>query len=100
MCILEVILNLAGTDVSNSITLFWDGVFVICTVLWVKYDAKERGFIRPFDFDFLVYVLWPVAFPWYLIKTRGLEGLVLLFGFLWVLLIPWLSGLIAYVYYT
>jgi len=100
MCLVEVLLNLQEKDISESTATIWHAVFVICTVLWAKYDAQENRVSRPFDFDFLVYVFWPVAFPWYLLKTRGVEGLLLLFGFMWVLLIPWLSGLVAYVYFT
>ena len=100
MSIVDVMLNLQGREVSELTYVIWNFIFFIFTVLWVKYDAQENHFPCPFEFDFLVYLYWPVAFPWYLIKTRGIEGILLLSGFVALLFAPWVSGLIAYVYFA
>jgi len=100
MGVIEVLLNLQEKEVSDYTQSMWGLVFVILSILWAYYDADRSDFEKPFDFGFLIYVFWPVAFPWYLVKTRGVEGLLLFFGFISLWLSPWLSGLVAYVYFT
>ena len=100
MGVIEVLLILQGKEVSESTLSAWGLVSVILSILWAYYDADRNDFKKPFDFGFLVYVFWPVAFPWYLVKTRGVEGLLLFLGFISLWLSPWLSGLVAYVYFT
>ena len=75
-------------------------MFFMSTIFWAYYDAGRKDFKKPFDFGFFIYVFWQVAFPWYLIKTRGIEGVVLYLGFIALWLFPWLSGLVTYVYFT
>lgn len=97
---LEVIVNLRNETVSDATQSIWGFVFIFLSILWVYADSKQKGFHKPFEFGFLTYVLWPVVFPWYLIVTRGIEGLVLFFGFLLLWLDPWLLGIITYTYFT
>ncbi|MCP5306767.1 MAG: hypothetical protein H6953_15095 [Chromatiaceae bacterium] len=96
---LEVAATLQSDSVSESAIRIWHLVFVILSVMWVYADSKKQEFERPFEFGFIVYVLWPIVFPWYLVTTRGLEGIVLFLGFLAIWLGPWLSGLVAYEYF-
>jgi hypothetical protein len=100
MGVLEVVLNLHDEVVSDTTQSLWVLVFLVLSIMWVYADAKERSFHKPFDFGFIAYVLWPVVFPWYLITTRGVEGLVLFMGFLMIWFGPWLAGVVAYVYFT
>jgi len=100
MGVIEVLLNLQGKEVLESTQSAWATVFVILSILWAYYDADKSDFEKPFDFGFLVYIFWPIAFPWYLVKTRGVEGLLLFFGFISLWLSPWLFGLVTYVYFT
>jgi len=98
MGFIEVRLNLQEEVVSDATQTLWAGVFVLLSIFWAYYDAEREDFDKPFDFGFLVYVFWPVAFPWYLIKTRGTEGVLVLIGFITLWLGPWFAGLLAYVY--
>lgn len=101
MSALEVIANLQEQVVSDSTQILWGLVSAIMTVLWINSDATNRpGFEKPYDFGFLVWFFWLVAIPWYLYKTRGAEGLLVLLGFMAIWFGPWLAGLIAYVYFT
>ena len=100
LCIVEVMLNIQEKELSASTRVTWDAIFIILTIFWAYYDAERKDFDRPFDFGLFIYVFWPVAFPWYLIKTRGIEGALLFVGFIAIWLAPWLSGLVAYVYFT
>lgn len=97
----EVIANIQEQVVSESTQTMWGLVAAIMSVLWINNDATNRvDFEKPYDFGFLVYFFWLIAFPWYLYKTRGAEGLLVLLGFISIWLRPWLAGLIAYVYFS
>ena len=98
--VLEVAVNLLGKEVSASTNSVWGVVFFITTILWAYYDADKSDFVKPFDFGLFIYVFWPVAFPWYLIKTRGIDGALMYIGFIVLWIGPWLAGLVTYVYYT
>lgn len=97
---LEVILNLQNKVVSDSTQSIWGAVALILSILWAYYDADRKDFEKPFDFGFLVYLFWPIAFPWYLITTRGTEGILMYLGFVLLWAGPWFSGLVVYVYFT
>jgi hypothetical protein len=100
MTIIEILLNLQSKEVSATSQSVWGTVFLLLSILWVYYDADRKDFNKPFDFGFLVYVFWPIALPWYLIYTRGLEGFLIFLGLISLWLGPWLAGLVAYVYFT
>lgn len=95
----EVLFNSNGKLVSSSTQTLWSLVFSVITIVWVMADAKTNIFNKPFDFGFLMYIFWPIAFPYYLVSTRGVEGIVLFIGFVGILLGPWLAGLVAYNYF-
>lgn len=98
--IVEVMLNLKGEVISLSAETTWGLIFLFLSIQWVNCDADRENFSKPFDFGFLVYIFWPIALPWYLISTRGIEGLLVYLGFIAVWLLPWISGLIAFAYFT
>jgi len=39
--------------------------------LWVQADVQRGGRKMPYDFDSLVFALWPFVAPIYLFRTRG-----------------------------
>ena len=56
--------------------------------LWVRTDAYSRGKRPPYDFDSLIFFLWPIAGPVYLFSTRGWRG----FGPLALFLLVYIAG--------
>lgn len=100
MGVLEVVLNLDDDAVSDTTQSLWSFIFIVLSIMWAYADARQRNFHKPFDFGFIAYVLWPIVFPWYLVTTRGIKGIVLFFGFLMCWFGPWLAGVIAYTYFT
>lgn len=99
MGFVEVLLNARGDVVSDSTQTLWGGIFLILTIIWATADAEKSNFYKPHDFGFLMYIFWPIAMPYYLISTRGLEGVVVYVGFWGICLGPWLAGLVAYTYF-
>jgi hypothetical protein len=45
------------------------GLEMLCSV-WVFYDAHRVGAPRPFRWAFGTLLLWPIVFPWYLVRRR------------------------------
>jgi len=41
-------------------------------------DARDQRYRAPYDFDSLVFFLWPVLAPIYLFQTRGWRGIGIL----------------------
>ncbi len=97
---IEVLLNLQGKVASGSTQSLWGLVFVVLSIMWVYADSKAHHVHKPFEFGFVAYALWPIAFPWYLVSTRNAEGIILFLGFLLLWLGPWLAGTVAYVYFS
>lgn len=100
MGVLEVAVNLKGSVVSETAQSVWGFTFLVLSIMWAYDDSRERHFHKPFDFGFILYVLWPIAFPWYLVATRGVEGMVVFLGFIVLLLGPWLAGVVTFIYFT
>lgn len=98
LTIAEVYLNLQEQVVSDRTTVLWALAFAFLVAVWATKDPKQVDFQPPFDFGFIMYMFWPLMLPYYLVKTRGLEGLVLFMGFVAIYLIPFFSGLVAYAY--
>ena len=48
---------------------------------WVRTDSLRRGVLSAYDLGFFLYLAWPFIMPYYLVKTRGAKGLVVILGF-------------------
>ena len=94
----EVLLNSKGEVVSDATQSLWGIIFIVLNIMWAIADTESNDFEKPFDFGFLMYIFWPIAFPYYLFATRGIEGIVLFIGFVSIWLGPWLAGIVAYTY--
>ena len=94
----EFYLNSKGIFEADRIQSAWGLVFLILTIMWAIDDSKKQDFERPFDFGFLMYIFWPLAFPYYLLATRKVEGFTHIVGFYGLWVAPWFAGLVAYIY--
>lgn len=96
----QISLNLQQQEVSATTDTIWAFAFAILVAIWALKEPKQSEFEAPFEFGAFLYFFWPVVLPYYLMKTRGTEGLVLFFGFVAIYAAPFTSGLIAYAYYS
>ncbi|MGH8444009.1 MAG: hypothetical protein ACREVL_02025 [Solimonas sp.] len=94
----EAILGARAASIGDGLQGAWAVAFAVLVALWARADAPTRPVSRPFDFGFLFLLFWPVALPWYLVRTRGMEGLVLFAGFFALYFAPFVSGLLTYFY--
>ena len=60
----------------------WSYIFLL--LMWVYTDSKEQSnkIFRPFDYGYLIFLFWLPYLPYYFWRTRGVLGLVWLFGLL------------------
>jgi len=55
---------------------------------WVYFDRQGRDLRLPFEFEAFVFFAWPIALPYYLVKSRGPRGLLLFAVFIVLLVVP------------
>ncbi len=91
-------LNGKGEFITEKTQTIWGIIFVLLSIFWAIQDSRERHNSKPYDFGFLMYVFWPIAFPYYLFSTRGIEGILYIIGFFTLWSGPWFAGLLAYIY--
>ncbi|MDQ3918173.1 MAG: hypothetical protein M3348_06815 [Acidobacteriota bacterium] len=48
---------------------------------WLRDDSRRRGVAWVFDMGLFLYIAWPLFMPYYLLKTRGAKGLLLMLAF-------------------
>lgn len=96
----EISLNLRQEELSKRADYAWSFFFIVLVSFWVQKDSKSADFDKPFDFGFFLYLFLPILLPYYLLRTRGIEGIVTFLGFVAIHYIPFISGLLAYVYFT
>jgi|SRR6266850_5858893 len=71
----------AQIDLPPGVTLlYWLG-FLWAVGWWLRTDSRKRGVASVYDLGFFLYLAWPVVMPYYLLKTRGAKGLLVMLGF-------------------
>lgn len=64
-----------------SFTLASTVGFVWIVGWWLRRDSQRRGIAWVYDMGMFLYILWPLLMPYYLIKSRGVRGLLVVLGF-------------------
>jgi hypothetical protein len=54
---------------------------LVLLISWVDSDARMRRQRLCYDFDFFIYLAWPIALLYYLFRTRGTRAFLTLLGF-------------------
>jgi hypothetical protein len=60
----------------------------LLAALWVYLDRQGRQLRLPYEFEAFVFFSWPVALPYYLVKSRGARGVLLAAVFFALLVVP------------
>ena len=58
---------------------------------WLRQDSRLRSVTSVYDLGMFLYVLWPLIMPYYLLKTRGTRGLLVILGFV----VAYVGGLVV-----
>ena len=75
-------------DMSRESELLYMTCWRLVVAGWVYLDRQTSHLSLPFEFDAFVFFLWPVALPYYLYKSRGGRGLLLMAFVFALLVIP------------
>lgn len=67
---------------------------------WLRDDSRRRGVAWVFDMGLFLYIAWPLFMPYYLLKTRGAKGLLVILGFAVAYVGALLAGATLYVLLT
>ncbi len=84
------ILSFHGLTPSSDTDLAWSFAFRSVLVGWVYFDRRVREFSVPFEFDAFMFFAWIFLLPYYLFRTGGRRGLLLLAGAYGLTMIPYL----------
>jgi hypothetical protein len=75
---------------SESTQMLWYFAFSILVGVWLKNDMFARDPTARSSYpDFLIFLIWPLLLPIHLVKSRGIEGLVLFIGFVGMYVAPY-----------
>lgn len=76
--------------------LIYGAGFLWIVAWWLLQDSRKRGITQVYDIGYFLYVAWPLIMPYYLLKTRGVKGLLLIFVFIAVYIGTFLVGMGLY----
>ena len=79
---LAVYVVIKGGAVSGRTGILWVIVFALLVALWTKNDKDKDREQKPYEYSFFVFLFWPIVLPYHLIRSRGIEGLLMFLGFL------------------
>ena len=49
---------------------------------WLRTDSRKRRVVWVYDLGFFLCIAWPLVMPYYLIKSRGAKGLLVVVSFI------------------
>jgi hypothetical protein len=98
LSIYAAFLGISDIPVSDGLGAAWLIGFALLVAFWAREDAAVKKVHRTLDFSFYFLLVWPLALPYYLIKTRGVEGVVYFLGFAVLYFAPFVVGMLAYAY--
>jgi hypothetical protein len=75
----------------------WTITFTLILTWWVYADRGARNFQSPYEFEYFVFLLWPIAVPYYLYRRLGGRGLVVGLGILFLYFVPFFVAAFVYV---
>jgi hypothetical protein len=67
---------------------------------WLRRDSVKRGIGWVFDMGLFLYIAWPFVMPYYLLKTRGAKGLLVILAFIGAYVGALIAGGVLYILLT
>ena len=74
------ILSACGMEPLPTFEFLYQGAFLCGVVWWLKAEAQSSPIKDIYCAGMLVGAAWPIIIPYHLLKTRGIRGLLPLFG--------------------
>jgi hypothetical protein len=67
---------------------------------WLRDDARRRGISWVYDIGFFLFLAWPFVMPYYLLKSRGIKGILVLLAFIAVYIGASILGIVLYLLFA
>jgi hypothetical protein len=77
---------------SEIVELFIAFAPLFAVVLWLQKDARRTRIGAVQDWGYFLLLAWPIMIPWYVFKTRGRSGWILLLGLIGLILSSWATS--------
>ena len=74
----------------------WAILFGLILTWWLYTDRGTREFKLPFEFDYFVFIAWPIVVPYYLYRRLGRRGLLFGLGVWGLYVVPYLISAFVY----
>lgn len=75
-------------------------VYAVCSLWiigwWMRSDSEKRGIAWVYDMGLFLYLAWPFILLYYLLKTRGLKGLLIVVVFAVANIAAYVTGAALY----
>ena len=71
----------SGEDPPPAFTIIRALGFLWIIGWWLRRDSRSRGIAWVYDMGMFLNIAWPFIMPYYLIKSRGPRGLLVILGF-------------------
>jgi hypothetical protein len=71
----------AQLEPPGALTLLYWIVLLWVIGWWLRADSRNRGIASVYDMGFFLFIAWPLVVPYYLVKTRGAKGLLIILAF-------------------
>ena len=98
--LVEGYLALNGQTTSEHLHFGWSIAFALFIALWAANDETAEDLYQSYEYLYFVLLLWPIFLPYHLVKTRGMDGVLMFSGILGIYLLPFLCGLATSAYFT
>ena len=89
-------MGITDRESSDNIFTLWVVLFTALISMWCQKDQAEGQLTS--NIGLMAFLFWPIVLPYYLLKTRGIEGFVTFIGFSTLYISPNISWLIGYQY--
>jgi hypothetical protein len=89
-----------GQTTSAHLHFSWSVAYALFIALWAANDEKIEDLYQSYEYLYVALLLWPIFLPYYLFKTRGMDGVLMSFGILSIYLLPFLCGFAARAYFV
>ena len=86
----------SGLEPPASFTLIYIFAFLWIIGWWLRVDSRRRGLSWVFDMGLFLYVAWPFILPYYVVKSRGTKGLLVILYFVAVYIGATIAGVVLY----
>lgn len=77
-----------GIAQHHAIYQLWTSLYWLTIAMWVIEDARCTGKTPCYDFGLFLSIAMPVTLLWYVVRSRGIKGILLLLLFFFLAGVP------------